>query len=298
MKAMPRSVTPSDTDSTGENNRDPSATDSRSSSRMSQGTSSTISSPRDSPQLRLTQSNHGSSTSLDAEISGSKLNQTIDSASLSNLTKGVNIQNFPQTQMSRSLDFSNSQFNAPTKTLPFLKVKTNPLVRVILNRVYDGDDTFDQANQDIDSLVSEMDATLGNVRPLSKPQLEQFKFFKDSLVFEARQFVTDSKMLVSSTTKTRDNLVENVNLSMHTLTKIVNYTQATVNVMTSAPHIELLGQRIGEVLEAYRATLNTADMAVGKTMSDPGMKVLMRQATSLACVLSLLMKSLKGLDDR
>ncbi|XP_064636403.1 uncharacterized protein LOC135493223 isoform X2 [Lineus longissimus] len=299
MRVIRHSLTPSESDSISENNRDVSTTDSRSSSRMSQSTSSAVSSPRESPQLRLAQSNQGSSTSLNAEIPETNLNRTIDSASLSNLTGGLNIPNLSQSQMSRSLDFSNSSDNTSSnQTLPFLKLKTNPLVREILDRNYEGDESFDQANQDVDSLVLEIDATLGNVRPLSKPQPEQFKFFKESLVFESRQFVTDSKLLVSSTTQTREKLVENVNSSMHTLTKIVNYAQATVNVMTNAQHIELLGQRIREVMEAYRATLNAADMAVGKTMSDPGMKVLMRQATSLAGVLSSLMKSLKGLDDR
>jgi len=130
----------------------------------------------------------------------------------------------------------------------------------------------------------------------STPNINVLKNSKETLTAEARQFVTDSKLLVSSATHSREKLVQNVNNSMHTLAKIITYCQITMEVMSSPQQAVTLGMKIKDVCNAYTETVNAAGAAAGKPLSDPNMKHLMKQATTLASILSVLMKTLKALE--
>jgi hypothetical protein len=56
--------------------------------------------------------------------------------------------------------------------------------------------------------------------------------------------------------------------------------------------VELVG-KVKDVAETYLLTVRAAGEAMGKRMNDPTMNVLMKRATSLASVLTTLMRSLR-----
>ena len=51
--------------------------------------------------------------------------------------------------------------------------------------------------------------------------------------------------------------------------------------------------KVQDVADIYLQTLQAASQAIGKDMNDPTMNVLMKRATSLAGVLTTLMRSLR-----
>ena len=51
--------------------------------------------------------------------------------------------------------------------------------------------------------------------------------------------------------------------------------------------------KVQDVAETYLQTLQAASSAIGRDMNDPSMNVLMKRATSLAGVLTTLMRSLR-----
>ena len=169
----------------------------------------------------------------------------------------------------------------------------------VISKTYDGAHTLANANKDVDALllvISESIRASNSYRSCVCDSSE-FAACKEALVVESRQFVTDSKLLVSSATQSREKLVANINTSMHTLAKIVRQMH-TVMTLTSGTSAAGLGMKVKEVAMSYRATVNAAHNAAGRPLSDPCMKQLMRQATSLASKLSALMRTLKAIENR
>ena len=165
----------------------------------------------------------------------------------------------------------------------------------VLARTYSGPNTFIQANMDVDSLVQYLNLKISNLQPTDTLRIEFFAS-KEVLVTQARQFVTDSKMLVSSATQSHDQVVQRVDTSMHTLGRIVHHSIDTMSCLPSLTPAQELGTRVKDVAISYKTTVNTAGAAAGKPLSDPNMKLLMKQATGLASILSVLMKTLKTLE--
>ena len=126
----------------------------------------------------------------------------------------------------------------------------------------------------------------------------QFNMCKEELQTQVRQFVTDAKLLVSNATQTKAKLAVNMDASMHSLVRIFLHGQATMFMMEAIHQAQHLGSEVMRVANAYKSTLNAAHAAVGKPLSDPHMKYLMRQATNLASLLSTLLKSLKTLEQK
>lgn len=175
-------------------------------------------------------------------------------------------------------------------------VDCSSLVCELLNRTYSGDAAFIDATDDVDRLILLLQQQIDLCRtPCSASDLDLRKA-KDGLVSESRQFVTDSKLLVSSATQSMDKLVINLNQSVHTLAKITQQCTNTMICIAAIPQAVTLGSRVKDVAIAYKTTVTAAQQAAGKPLSDPNMKMLMRQATSLAAILSALMKTLKMLD--
>ena len=171
----------------------------------------------------------------------------------------------------------------------------------VIDKTYVGAHTLTNANRDVDSLllvISEsIRASNSSASHNRSCDASEFAAFKVALVAEARQFVTDSKLLVSSATQSREKLVGNINTSMHTLAKIVRQMHAVMTV-TSGTAAASLGMKVKDVAMSYRSTVNAAHNAAGKPLSDPSMKQLMRQATALASKLSALMRTLKTIENR
>ena len=171
-------------------------------------------------------------------------------------------------------------------------------VKQILDTVYTSED-FVQATRDVDRLLMELKQTLESLKSsrIDKKPL-QFNMCKEELQSQVRQFVTDAKLLVSNATQTKEKLAVNMNTSMHSLGKIFLHGQATMFMMEAVHQAQHLGSEVMRVANAYKSTLNAAHAAVGKPLSDPHMRYLMRQATNLATLLSTLLKSLKTLEQK
>ena len=201
-----------------------------------------------------------------------------------------------------SRDSSNSNHNNSVKTNgagskePSPTHEANVFIAELLNKTYSEQTAFTELNLDVDRLIQHMQQQIDSCRtPTSSSHLDIRKA-KDGLVGESRQFVTDSKLLVSSATQSVDKLVLNMNQSMHTLVKIAHKCGDTMQCIAAVPQAVTLGSRVKDVAIAYKNTVNAAQQAAGKPLSDPSMKLLMRQATSLAAILSALMKTLKMLE--
>lgn len=188
------------------------------------------------------------------------------------------------------------------KSFALLKEKVSAnhsnTVKKVLDTVYTSED-FCQATSDIDRLLNELKQTMDSLKSSRiDKQPVQFNMCKDELQTQVRQFVTDAKLLVSNATQTKNKLAVNMDASMHSLAKIFLHGQATMFMMEAVHQAQHLGSEVMRVANAYKSTLNAAHAAVGKPLSDPHMKYLMRQATNLASLLSTLLKSLKTLEQK
>lgn len=188
------------------------------------------------------------------------------------------------------------------KSFALLKEKVSAshsnMVKQVLDTVYTSED-FVQATNDVDRLLNELKQTMESLKSsrIDRKPL-QFNMCKDELQTQVRQFVTDAKLLVSNATQTKAKLAVNMDASMHSLAKIFLHGQATMFMMEAIHQAQHLGSEVIRVANAYKSTLNAAHAAVGKPLSDPHMKYLMRQATNLASLLSTLLKSLKTLEQK
>ncbi|XP_052796628.1 uncharacterized protein LOC128229029 isoform X3 [Mya arenaria] len=188
------------------------------------------------------------------------------------------------------------------KSFAFLKEKVSSsqtnTVKQVLETVYTSED-FVQATGDVDRLLNELKNTMESLKSSRiDKQPAQFNMCKEELQTQVRQFVTDAKLLVSNATQTKERLAGNMDASIHSLAKIFLHGQATMFMMEAVHQAQHLGSEVIRVANAYKSTLNAAHAAVGKPLSDPHMKYLMRQATNLASLLSTLLKSLKTLEQK
>ncbi len=176
----------------------------------------------------------------------------------------------------------------------------DPITKLILDKHYTGEHSFSAIDFDVDELVNLVEREVdnlyaGGLQKMDKDVQNRAKY-KEELIAESRTFVTDSKLLVSSATQSKEKLIENMNNSIHTLARIVHKSQETMAAMETVSHASQLGSKVKDVAKAYKVTVSAAHSAVGKPLSDPNMKQLMRQATTLAAILSSLMKTLKALE--
>lgn len=170
--------------------------------------------------------------------------------------------------------------------------------KYVQSHEYTGDTTFTDASHDVDHMIHQltqmMDKRLS--RMSDRVAAADMKALKDSLIQNSRTFVTDSKLLVSSATQSKQKLVHHVNCSIHTLAKIVFKSGQIITILNSRDSLKAFGSKVAEVAKAYTVTVEAASEAAGKPLSDPNMKLLMKRATSLAAILSSFMKTMKALD--
>lgn len=122
---------------------------------------------------------------------------------------------------------------------------------------------------------------------------EKFLKAKELLTNEARQFVTASKLFVKSATESEDQLLECLNHCVHMIGRIGTVSRDVAVYSVNPSQTESLISKVTDVVETYLETLQAASRAIGRDMNDPSMNVLMKKATSLAGVLTSLMRSLR-----
>ncbi|XP_071787301.1 uncharacterized protein [Asterias amurensis] len=161
------------------------------------------------------------------------------------------------------------------------------------SKEYLGKESVAEALGDIRLLISELQTCI--LAEESEPSLRQFKFCKDSLVSEVREFTSNTKMLVSSAGQSEAQLVRSVNSSMHTLARLCSDTQQMMKAMVSIMQATNLGNKTKEIASNFSNTLSAASEAHGKNLNDPKMQLLLRQAQTMAAMLSALMRTLRML---
>jgi len=119
---------------------------------------------------------------------------------------------------------------------------------------------------------------------------------RESLLALTRQFVDDSQRLVSGATRSVDALVVGVEPSLATLTRLAGECRSTAALLASSSQGVMLVGRVRDLAQAYRSTVSAARLAVGRPFNSVEMNSLMRQATSLAAILSSLIKMLNRTD--
>ena len=171
-------------------------------------------------------------------------------------------------------------------------------VKYVLSKKY-GIDGFESASKDVERLLDDIKVTMESLRSSRiDRKLRQFEICKEELMNQTKLFVNDAKLLVSSATQTRDELAVNLHQGIHSLAKIFLHAQAVMLMMESQHLGQHLGAEVIKVSNAFRSTVNAAHAAVGRPLHDPHMKYLMRQATNLASLLSVLIKTLKTLESK
>ena len=127
----------------------------------------------------------------------------------------------------------------------------------------------------------------------TQPDESRFAAARDALTSESRQFVTASKLFVKSATESEETLLGCLQTCMALLTRMVELTQALTQATATPQHTLTVVSRVSDVASAYQGTVRSALGAAGKGMEHPAMSTLMAQATSLAGVLTALMRTLR-----
>lgn len=170
--------------------------------------------------------------------------------------------------------------------------ETNAIV-AIESRDYAGVTAISRAISDIEILADGMNDSTANLQSL--PNARQFRQAKDTLLSEVREFTSNTKMVVSAAGQAGEQLRESTNSSMHTLARLCSATQSSMTVMSSSNQAQNLGKKVEDVARNFGATLQAANEAHGKALSDPKMQQLLRKAQTMAALLSALMRSLRML---
>merc|ERR1711936_640898 len=122
---------------------------------------------------------------------------------------------------------------------------------------------------------------------------DQYIKSKEILTNESRQFVTASKLFVKSATESEGQLMECLNHCVQMIDRIGNVTRDVAMLTPTPLQTQTLLAKVRDVADTYLQTVQAAGKAIGKDMNDPSMGVLMKKATSLASVLTTLMRSLR-----
>ena len=154
-----------------------------------------------------------------------------------------------------------------------------------------------KACRGVDRLLSDLARAMSS--PTATRPLDESSDGLGELSRFVRQFVGDSKTLVSGATKSRKALVDALGPSAATLSIMVMRSRG-LNISRhrrashQTPTHAVLLSLVKDVASAYRETLRSADAAAGLDLNHVAMKSLMRRATELAAALSHLLKTLKS----
>jgi len=156
---------------------------------------------------------------------------------------------------------------------------------------------FRQVDVEVERLIELLQsAVVPDDRASRRDSAAEVEAARESLLALTRQFVDDSQRLVSGATRSVDALVAGVEPSLATLTRLSGECRSTAALVASPSHGVMLVGRVRDLAQAYRSTVSAARSAVGHPFNSVEMKSLMRQATSLAAMLSSLIKMLNRND--
>uniref|UniRef100_A0A2C9KGR6 PDZ domain-containing protein n=1 Tax=Biomphalaria glabrata TaxID=6526 RepID=A0A2C9KGR6_BIOGL len=150
------------------------------------------------------------------------------------------------------------------------------------------------AIQDVETLLNDLKATMKSLKTsrIEKNSV-QLTMCVIELQSQTKQFVQDCKRVVSSASSSRGTFLSSLQEATHTLAYIFLHSQATMLLLHSPDSAEHLGLQLVKAANAFKSTVNAANTAIGKAISDPDMKYLMKQATHLASLLGSLLATIK-----
>lgn len=170
-------------------------------------------------------------------------------------------------------------------------------VRGIIDKTYVAETGFQDALVDIEHLLAALKINIESRRESSIDKNDrQFNMCKEELTSQARQFVTDAKLFISSATQTSDKIIPHLNRCLHTLAKLCLHSHSTMLMLKTVYQAQNLGFEVLKVGNSFKSTVNASQFAIGKPLGDPHMKYLMRQTRNLATLLGNLIKMLKTLE--
>lgn len=121
----------------------------------------------------------------------------------------------------------------------------------------------------------------------------EFQRAKEQLTNDSRQFVTASKLFVKSATENERQLLECLGHCVHLIDRIGNVSREVALYTPTPQQTGALLVKVKDVAETYLLSVRAAGVAVGRELHDPSMDVLMKRATTLASVLTNLMRTLR-----
>ncbi|GAB6029665.1 hypothetical protein CHUAL_005397 [Chamberlinius hualienensis] len=167
-------------------------------------------------------------------------------------------------------------------------------------------DSFYGAEEAISNMLLRLDDVIAGVGGASNVIQGETKVLqvKGDLINCSKQFVTASKMFVKGATESEDRLVECLINCLQLLDEMFVNTEKLAVITSSSCtssnntslNIEMhdLVLKIKDVAITFLHTLQAASEAVGgKNINSPNVNVLMQQATTLASVLTALMRTLR-----
>lgn len=167
-------------------------------------------------------------------------------------------------------------------------------VMAILSKTY-GTQDFDGAREDVERLLTQLKMTVEGLQGQTTCSDKQWQAVRQDLQLQTKEFVSDAKRLVASTSGPRELAAEPLHAAMHSLARLLLHSQAVMTAMRSVHHAQHVGFQVIKVTTAFKSTLAAGDAAVAKPRNDPHVIYLMRQAQYLAGLLSTLLTTLTTL---
>ncbi|GFN91616.1 Ferm and pdz domain-containing protein 4 [Plakobranchus ocellatus] len=182
---------------------------------------------------------------------------------------------------------------------------TTTSVKLVLSHTYTD---VDLASRDVERLLAELKLTMDSLRTRSatgtRPSSNsahsitknpgQLNLCLSEFHAQAKTFVQTAKEVVSAANDSREErLLSRLQAAVHALARLFLHGQASMLMLPSASDAQRLGMQLIKATNAFKATLGAAHAAMGKTLNDPNMKYLMRQATNLAALLGALIGTIK-----
>ncbi|KAK3763855.1 hypothetical protein RRG08_050219 [Elysia crispata] len=178
---------------------------------------------------------------------------------------------------------------------------TTTSVKLVLSHTYSD---VDLAGRDVERLLAELKLTIDSLRtrststagtrstPAKTPG--QLGLCLSEFQVQTKAFVQAAKEVVSAANDSREErLLSRLQAAVHALARLFLHGQASMLMLPSTSDAQRLGMQLIKATNAFKATLGAAHAAMGKSLNDPHMKYLMRQATNLAALLGALLGTIK-----
>lgn len=154
---------------------------------------------------------------------------------------------------------------------------------------------YQQASDTIAGFVAKMKDLVDRLPPRSpKKEAKQRDLYKTTLLAEAQMFAASSKAFVRIVTELKSDLI--ASQLDECCRRAESFFQAAASVLTCNESLfsaQILGAKTREVLLAFRLTIEAASCARGHGLSDPNVKKLIRQSTTLAATLTALIRTVR-----